>query len=456
MNWFLVNRVASRLARGGRIALVLAACLSFSLPVMAAGLMDVYTQAVQNDPVLESYQLQTQVAREGRRQALAELLPTVMATANYAQKSQDIVSSDNEVFGAGRTQYSTTTYALTLTQPLFRWGSFVGWKQSDLVRAQAEMEYVLAGQDLMIRVADLYFQALAAKDQLEYASIEEAAVAKHYELAQGRSDMGLIPITDLHDAKARLSATQAQTVEAKNKLADALQALSEVTGGPVDALAALQRGIDLRGPEPADLDSWIGGALNQNPAIELRKKVVEVAEMEVRRKKADHYPTVDLVGSYDNEETDGSLFGGGSEVNSMTVGVQLTVPLYQGGAVASRVRSARHEVTIAQQELIRQNRSVERKTRSAFLGVDGALKKIDALAQSMEANKLALEAKQEGYMSGLYTSLGVLDAERDLALVSIDHAQARYDYILNSLRLKQAVGSLAEKDLRDLERWLVK
>ena len=200
MNWFLVNRVASRLARGGRIALVLAACLSFSLPVMAAGLMDVYTQAVQNDPVLESYQLQTQVAREGRRQALAELLPTVMATANYAQKSQDIVSSDNEVFGAGRTQYSTTTYALTLTQPLFRWGSFVGWKQSDLVRDQAEMEYVLAGQDLIVRVADLYFQALAAKDQLEYASIEEAAVAKHYELAQGRSDMGLIPITDLHDA----------------------------------------------------------------------------------------------------------------------------------------------------------------------------------------------------------------------------------------------------------------
>ena len=183
---------------------------------------------------------------------------------------------------------------------------------------------------------------------------------------------------------------------------------------------------------------------------------MEVAELEVKRQNAAHYPTLDLVSSFDNENTEDSLFGGSSEVETYKIGVQFNLPLYQGGEVASKARSARHEVGIAQQDLVKQSRSVARKTRSAFLGVDSSLKRVDALAQSLDANRLALEAKQEGYMSGLFTSLSVLDAERDLALVSIDHAQARYDYILNSLRLKLAVGTLTEQDLQDLENWLVK
>jgi len=420
------------------------------------GLMDIYRQAVQNDPTFQSYRFQTLVAAESKRQALAAMLPTLTGTAAYVHKDQDIVSSENEVYASGSSDYGTTTYALTLTQPLFNWASYIGWKQSEVVRAKSEMTYLLAGQELITRVADLYFQALAAMDQVEYAGIEQAAVAKHFELAQSRSDMGLVPITDLHDAKARLAATEAQAIEARNKLADALQALSEVTGGPVDDLLPLGPNVKFKGPQPAALDSWLKGAEDGNPAIELAKKTVEVAEFEVKRQNAGHYPTLDLVGSYDDEDTEDSLFGGSSEVETYKVGVQLTVPIYQGGEVSSKVRSARHQVSIAQEDLTKQTRSVERKTRSAFLGVESSLKRVDALAQSVAANKLALEAKQDGFMSGLFSSLGVLDAERDLAMVSIDHAQARYDYILNSLRLRQAVGTLSEKDLRDLENWFVK
>lgn len=431
--------------------------LSFlAMPAGAASIMDVYRLAVAQDPVFQSYQFRTLVATEGKRQALAAMLPTVVATAGYVHRNQDIVSTDNEVYDSGSSDYGTTTYAVTLTQPLFNWGTYVGWKQAEVVRARSEMEYVLAGQELITRVADLYFQALAAGDRLEYAVIEQAAVEKHFELAQSRLEMGLVPITDLHDAKARLAATEAQTIEARNRLADALQALSEVTGEPVDALSTLAPGVRFKGAEPADMDSWLKGAIEGNPAIELGKKAVEVAELEVKRQNSGHYPTLDLVSSFDNEDTEDSLFGGSSEVETFKVGVQLSVPLYQGGEVASKVRSARHEVSIARQDLIRQERSVDRKTRAAFLGVDSSLKRVEALAQSVEANRLALQAKQEGFMSGLFTSLGVLDAERDLALVSIDHAQARYDYILNSLRLRQAVGTLAEKDLQDLENWLVK
>jgi outer membrane protein len=419
-------------------------------------IMDVYRLAVQNDPTFQSYQFRTFVAQEGKRQTLAAMLPEVVATAAYVHQSQDIVSSDNEVYSSGSSDYGTTTYGVTLKQPLFDWAAYLGWKQAEVVRLRSEVEYLLAGQELITRVADLYFKALAARDRLEYAIVEQTAVEKHFELAQSRLDMGLVPITDLHDAKARLAATEAQTIEARNNLADALQALSEVTGGDVEDLMGLGPNVSFSGPEPAVLDDWLKSALEGNPAIEMGKRAVEAAELEVKRRGAGHYPTLDLVGSYDDEDTEDSLFGGSSEVETFKVGVQLTVPLYQGGEVSSRVRSARHEVSIARQELVRQTRSVDRKTRSAFLGVDSSLKRVDALAESVRANRLALEAKQDGFMSGLFTSLAVLDAERDLALVSIDHAQARYDYILNSLRLRQAVGTLAENDLAELENWLVK
>lgn len=436
--------------------LILIALLFLAKPAGATSIMDVYRQAITNDPTFQSYQFRTLVATEGKRQALAALLPSIVATAGYVHKSQDIVSSDNEVYDAGSSDYGTTTYAVTLTQPLFNWGAYVGWKQAEVVRARSELEYVLAGQELITRVADLYFQALAAGDRLEYAMVEQASVEKHFELAQSRLDMGLIPITDLHDAKARLAATEAQTIEARNRFADALQALSEITGGLVETLVPLGPNVRFKGAEPADMDAWLRGAVEGNPAIELGRKAVEVAELEVSRQNSGHYPTLNLVTSFDNEDTEDSLFGGSSEVETYKVGVQFSVPLYQGGEVASKVRSARHEVSIARQDLIRQERSVDRNTRSAFLGVDSSLKRVEALAQSVEANRLALQAKQEGFMSGLFTSLAVLDAERDLALVSIDYAQARYDYILNSLRLRQAVGALAEKDLQDLENWLVK
>lgn len=422
---------------------------------VATSLTELYQQALQNDPSFQSVNLQAQIAQEGNRQALAELLPSVIGAADTSKIGQDIVSSDNTVYSDGKADYDTTNYSVTLTQPVFRWNSIVGWQQSKVVQMKAEAEAVVAGQDLIVRVANLYFQALAAKDQLDYILAEQAAVSQFYELAKGRHEMGMIPITDLHDAKARMAANQAQTIVAKNQLDDALQALSEVTGGTIGEVQPLKNDLKLNSPEPNNLDNWTDGALKQNPIIEMQKRAVEAAELGVKRQKTGHYPSLDLVGSFKNEDTGGSLFGGGSEIESLEVGLQLTVPFYQGGGVSSRIRSAYHELDIARQNLIQQNRSVLRKTRSAYLGVNSALSQVEALQESIIANKLALDAKQEGFMSGLFTSLNVLDAERDLSLVSIDCAKARYDYILNSLKLKQAVGSLHEKDLQQLEQWFV-
>lgn len=439
--------------RHSAVLLVFVFSVFFSLPVQAAGLLDVYQLAVKNDPLFQSAQFQKLATQEGRKQALAQLLPTLAGSAEYTQTTQDIKSSDNQVFGVGKTDFSSTSYSLTLTQPVFHWELIAGYQQSGFANLRAEAAYALAEQELVVRVAERYLQALAAQDQLALARAEETAVNKHFELASGRHEMGLVPITDLHDARARQATVQAQTFAVENLLDDTLQALQEMTGEPVADLNPLWAGLSLPAPEPAGVEHWVNGALQQNPAIELQLQAVEVALKEVSRQQGGHYPTVDLVGRYNSQETDGTLFGGGSNVDTTDLLLQLNVPIFQGGYVNSRVREAKHQLSAARQELIKQQRAAERQVRSAYFGVNSALKRVTALEQSVVSNQLALEAKQEGFLSGLYTSLAVLDAERDLYLVKQDYAQARYDSLLNSLRLKQAVGSLSGRDLQPLDQW---
>jgi outer membrane protein len=418
--------------------------------VAAAGMMDILQLAQKNDPALQAAQFKKQGIGEHRTQAIARMLPILAGSAEYAYTNQDIRSSDNTVFAVGKTDYGSTNYGLTLTQPVFRWDTIVGYQQADAEILRAEAEYQMASQDLIIRVADLYMKALAARDQLTFAKAEQSAVDKHFELASNQFKKGLIPITDMHDAKARKATVSARTIEAENLLDDALQALQEVTGQPVTELDPLRADIALANPDPADADTWVKAAVKQNPAIALHKQAVEIAGKEVDRQNAAHYPTLDLVGSYNSEDTDGTLYGGGSQIDNTKVMLKLNVPLYQGGMVSSKAAEAEHQRSAARQELIRQTRAVERQTRSAFLGVKTALNRVEALHQSVTSNQSALEAKQEGFLSGLYTSLAVLDAERDLYLTKQEYAKARYEYLLNGLKLRKATDTLSGKDIQQM------
>lgn len=416
-------------------------------------LLAVYKQAQENDPAFKAVHFRKQAIDEGRRQAIARLLPSLVGNADYTHTNQDIKDSDNDVFGTGESDYNTTSYGLTLTQPIFHWDLFVNLYQSKAEKLWAAAEYAVARQELIVRVADAYLSALIARDRLNYSMTEQAAVEKHLELAKGRHEMGLTPITDLHDAMSRMATTRAIVIEAQNLQDDAWQALQEITGEYADDLNGVREQIDLLPPDPEDMESWISQAVEKNPSVELQKQVVEVARYEVNKQTSGHLPVLDAVGRYNNEDSDGSLFGGGSEIDTFDIVVQLSLPLYQGGIVSSRVRESRYLLESARQDLTKQTRAVERQARSAFLGVKTALSQIEALKQSVNSNKLALEAKQEGFLSGLYTSLNVLDAERDVSMISIDYSRARYRYILNSLKLKQAVGTLSDQDISDLNEW---
>ena len=452
-----MKRVARMVKKGCRLlfAGLVLSLISLTMPVQAAGLLEIYQQALQSDPRFQAARHEHQAAAEARPQAWAGLLPTVGFSYEYSDTSQDIVSSDNTVFASGSTSFGSTSYTLSLTQPVFRYASLVRLGQAKTEVRRADVLFDLALQELMLRVSETYLAALAARDQLDFARAEQAADESHFELAKGRYEMGLAPITDLHDAKARLATVQARTIEAENLFDDALQALRELTGEEATELAPLPREMELQSPEPAEIEPWVEAALQQNLTLEAQRLAVKVAEREVTRQRAGHYPTLDLVGQFNNEETDGSLFGGGSEVETQELMLQLNIPLYEGGIVNSRTRQAARLQQKASQELVREVRSVMRRARSAYLGVQSAISRVRALEQSVASQKLALEAKQEGFRSGLYTGLAVLDAERDLYQAKNDYALARYDYLLNSLRLKQAAGTLKYDDLSQVGAWFV-
>jgi len=417
------------------------------------GLAEIYRLAVENDPTLAGAQHLRAATRESLTQAWSEVRPTLDASFTYTDTTQEIISSDNTVYDQGKSDYGTEEYGLTLRQPLLRIDTFMAVKRARIEQVKADFDLEAINQELIVRVTERYLKALSAQDQLEFARAEEMAVRQHYELASGRFEMGLAPITDLHDAKARLASREARTLEAEIMLGDAMQALRELTGSLPESLVPLDGTFEPVTPEPDDVEPWVTGALEQNLTVQSQRELVELARRTVEIQKAGHYPTLDLVGRFNNQTTDGTLFGGGSEVETTDITLQFSLPLYHGGVTSSKSREANEQYNKARSDFEKAMRETERLARSSFLGVKNSIARIVALKEAVVSQQSTLEAKQEGYRSGLFTSLAVLDAERDLYMAMTEYAQARYDYILNSLKLRQADGSLSETDLEQAGGW---
>ena len=422
--------------------------------VSAQDLMGIYNEALKFDPQLAGVQYDHQASREILRQAYAGLLPSISFEASHIESTDDIKSSDNAVWATGSTSYPTNTYTIALVQPLFYYTSWVGVKRAKAELKQYDARLVNAEQTLITRVAKVYFDTLAAMDNVEFARSEQAAVGRNYELARERHAMGLTPIQDMLDSKARFAYVFANTIESENALDDAIQSLYAVSGIKTASVTGLKKDLMLTGPDPAVVENWISIAMENNAVLKEKQAAVETARQEMRRIRAQHYPVFDVAFSDNWRDTDGSLFGGGSEVESQELTFSMKLPIYQGGAVSSQTRQTKKLIKSAEEQLRQETLAVERETRAAFMGVKTALSKVEALGQAVEALTLTLESKQEGYKSGLNTMINVLDAERDLYLGKRDYAQARYDYILNILRLKQAAGSLSRTDVALVSSWL--
>jgi outer membrane protein len=434
----------------GQVARWAAVCLAGGLLAAAAGaqtLIAAYQQARDADPRYRGAAHLAQATGTLHDQAFAGFLPSARIDLESADTRQRIISSENPIFGAGITDFPTTNRTFTITQPLFRKDVIERFEQAKVTIQQANFTLLAAEQDLILRTTAAYLTVLAGNDALALATAEREALGRTLELARERLKMGLGTITVQLDATARFALAQAREIEARNKLADAAQGLREITGQPPLALQSLRSDFPLALPEPLDLDRWVSTAMERNLALRARAAGVEVAQREIRRQNAAHYPSVNLVYTQNRKNSGSTLFGGGSDVDTRELALRLTVPLFEGGLVRAVTKEAEFRALKAKEEHEQERRALDRQTRAAYEGTVSGVGLVQALAQTVTAQQALVEAKEQGFAAGLNTLLPVLDAQRDLYAARRDHAQARYDYLINRLKLEQAAGSLAEVHL---------
>lgn len=424
------------------------------LPLLAAAqaqsLGDTYRQALAADPKYRAVLYTARATDTLRDQAFAGFLPTLRFEAESIETRQRILSSENPIFGPGTTDFPTRNRTLSLVQPLFRMDVIARFEQAKASVQQASYTLLAAEQDLMLRTASAYLQVLAAKDALAFATAEREALGRALELAREKLKSGLGTITVLHDATARHALAQAREIESRNKLADARQGLQEITGAEPRALQTLRADVAPALPEPAELGAWLGAAREGNLSLRARAAAVEVAAFEIDRQKAGHYPSVSMAYTQNRKDSGSTLFGGGSNVDTRELSLRLSVPLFEGGAVLAVTKEAGFKHLKAREELEQERRALERQTRAAFEGLVSGVGLVQALAQSVLAQQSAVAAKEQGYAAGINTLLPVLDAQRDLFAARRDHAQARYDVLINRLKLAQAAGTLSETHMAEV------
>ena len=434
--------------------LLVAVAVVWPLAAVAEDLAQTYELSKRNDPKYKAARLDFEAVSFAEPQALAALLPNVSLEFTDSRTYQRILESRNPVFASGATSFPTTGQTLSISQPIYKLSAWRGYEQAKVKVKQAAATFSAAEQDLMLRVATAYFSVLGARDVLEFSEAEQKAIRRQLDLVQQRFSSGLTAVADLHDARARHAVKEADVVVAKYDLDDKMQAMREMTGKLFQGVTPLRANIPLENPDPVNMDSWVQSAIKQNLLLEARRQAVAVAQLEMDRQRAGHAPVLDLVGTQNRKDTGGSLFGGGSKVGTTDLMVRLSIPIYSGGLTSALIGEAVKRFYSAVEDQERDVRQVERQTRAAYQGVTGGIVRARALEQSIVSAESARELKVEGYRAGLQTSLQVLDAERDLYAAKRDAAKARYDLLLNRLRLKQGVGTLSDEDLRSINRML--
>ena len=429
-------------------ALVVAA--AFAQGAAAADFLDTYRLAKQNDAVFAASRAQLEAGIEKLPQGRALLLPVINGTANTTHND-----GENRTINFSNT-YNSNGWAVTLTQPLFRWQNFVQYQQSQFQVLQAEAQFSQATQDLIVRVAQAYFDVLAGRDNIEFIVANKAAIQEQLAQAKRNFEVGTATITDTNEAQARYDLAVAQEIAGQNALLVAQRNLQQITAQAPDALTPLRTQLVIQAPRPANQDEWANGARANNFTVRANEAVFEIADREIGRQRAGHYPTLDVVASA-QENTNATLATGintRSEVSQNAVGLQLNLPIYAGGSVMSRTREAVALKEKARQDLEASRRAAEFNAQQAYLNVTNGLAQVKALEQALVSSETALQSNRVGYEVGVRINIDVLNAQQQVFQTKRDLARSRYDTIINGLKLKAAAGALSEADVEDVNRLL--
>lgn len=437
-----------------RIAL-LAALAALATPAAAEDLLQVFRDAQGYDAVYSSARYSLEAAREKLPQGRALLLPSLNLSASTTRSSIDSESDNPAASPSFSRQPTSTGYTLNLTQPLYRPQSFAVYNQAEFQVRQAEATFGQAAQDLAVRVAQAYFDVLAAQDTLALVGAQKAAISEQLAQARRNFEVGTATITDTHEAQARFDLIVAQEITAQNDLANRRQSLQLITGKEYAALSPLRADVRLPPPNPSRMDAWVDLAEKQSYAVQVNEAAAEVAQYEMRRQGAGHRPTLDFVATYgQSAETSSANNAVGRDLTTSSVGLQLAVPLYAGGGISSREREAAANYNKAREDLQNARRSAALTARQSYSSVVNGIAQVGALEQALVSSQSALDSNRLGYEVGVRINIDVLNAQQQLFSARRDLAVARYNTITSHLRLKSAAGSLRDADIEEVNRVL--
>ena len=451
-------------------------------------LLQIYEKAVRSDPQVREAEAKKLATQEGKPIARGSLLPQVNGRYNVNETAAD----GSTVTSLGNSQpvprivdtrdFDAKTWQLELRQSVFRWDQWVKLSQAGKLSAQADVDYEAAQQDLAVRVADSYFNVLAAEDTLASERASKDAIGRQLEQAQKRFEVGLIAITDVQEAQAAYDQALASEILAKRTLANQQEVLRTIIDETPPTLAKPGEDLPLRSPDPADANLWVDLAMQQNRSLISSQIGTEIAKDDVSIARTGHYPTVDFVAQRNNTDNKGfsrspcvnagavnncfdqngdPLAAGtklrsstGTDLQSDSLSLQFALPIFSGGSTSARVQQAVYLHRAARERLERTARETERQTRDAYLGVISGISRVQALKQAFESSKTALKATEAGYEVGTRTTVDVLAARRTVFSAETNYLRSRYDYLLNGLRLKQAAGTLTTEDMAQIDGML--
>jgi len=442
-----------------RIFLIL--CLTLSPKGQAEDLLEVFQLAHMNDPTLETAKETQLAARENLPQARALFLPVVGGTAIYQSNNNsnafntinfETMPPSVEIIPPTTVNFKQTTFTLSLTQPVPYYREWVQYSKANSQVKSANATYAAAEQDLIVRVVQNYFNVLKAYDALIFSKANRKAFAKLLEQSQERFKVGLIAITDVEIARAQHDNALSQEITAEATLGDQKEILYQSTIKPIQSFYFLTDNLKLRPPEPTNVEKWVQTALQQNFPLQASRFGVTASRYDIDLNRAGHLPTI---GINANAQRASSTPLAPNTLNKF-VNLQVTMPIFNGGLVNSKTRQAAHVYRQTEKQMEVLFRQTERNARQFYRGVITQMNQVAALKQSIISNTSALRATQDSFSVGTRTIVDVLNAQTNLIQAQQNYASARYDYIVQSIQLKQAAGTLSCDDIRHINAWLTK
>jgi outer membrane protein len=451
-----------------------ALCSLLAGPASADTLVDIYELALENDALLKSRVAQYNADIELEKLALAPLLPQARAGYSITDSETDTTSPNvylnpetNQLDTIDVTSVRNTDtdgYDVSLSQTLFNLSAWFGWRAGKETSQQAEATLSAAQQDLIVRVVQSYFGVLRAQDNLRASLAQERAFERQLEQTRQRFEVGLIAITDVYEAEAARDLAQVTRIVDENNVAVAKENLSVLTGQTPGELYVLGAEFDPRPPEPSDRSAWVDFALENNNQLAAARYAEEAARQNATALKMGHAPTVTATYRYQDTETTGSIrqepeslfnFDPDSNQTNETWQIRFDVPLFAGGSISANRRRAAEQFNVARESRINLTRNTVTQARSLHMTVMSDVSRVKARKQAIISTQSALDATQAGYEVGTRNIVDVLNAQNRLFAAQRDYANSRYDFVINSLRLKEVAGTLSPEDIARLEGFLL-